>query len=99
VVTTPWHGKTALDSASIPTKGAKTGVNPTDKGETGSTRHLVSDRNEVSLSMISLQQTSTTRWSLKTCHAPNPLDQHRSQLLLKKAVDLRLQVGEAIHAG
>jgi hypothetical protein len=38
--------------------------------------------------------TSATVWG-----APIPPDQRRSQLLLKKAVDLRLREGEVFHAG
>jgi hypothetical protein len=49
-----------------------------------------------------LRPSEATVWKLSTWWlwgAPIPPDQRRSQLLLKKAVDLRLREGEVFHAG
>jgi IS5 family transposase len=45
--------RASLDSASVPAPGGgqKTGKNPTDKGESGSKRHLVVDRSGIPLSV------------------------------------------------
>src|SRR3712207_1132253 len=46
--------RASLDSASVPAPrwGQKTGANPTDKGKSGSKRHVVVDRGGVPLAVI-----------------------------------------------